>query len=130
MKIEILSKGKSIDIQLNDTLFIPDLRRLILSVAKIIDRGFKVSFARNLVTDRGERKLFTAKRFGDLYYIAGKVQRDAKLISQPPLWVLLLGHINMRDITEYIRKEAIQGIKLTFCLSSLSAGKAIQIAVS
>lgn len=49
VNIEILSNGKSINAQLNNTLPVPNLCTNLLSVVKITDRGSKVSFDRNSV---------------------------------------------------------------------------------
>lgn len=63
--------GEKCNVTLSDTLHVPDLRTNLLSVSKITDRGYKVTFEKGeaVVDDRdGEAKLI-AKRRNSLYHV-------------------------------------------------------------
>lgn len=67
-------------VEFRDTLFVPDLRTNLISVTKITDRDFEVTFHKEgaVVTDRDGRVRLEAIHRGNLYY----VRRDeAKLAA-------------------------------------------------
>ncbi|XP_018375987.1 PREDICTED: uncharacterized protein LOC108769473 [Trachymyrmex cornetzi] len=56
---------------LQDTLFVPDLRSNLLSVAKMTDYGHEVTFKKDgaTVVNMNNDKIIEAKRVGDLYIV-------------------------------------------------------------
>jgi len=118
--VEILTSigDTSKRIRLENTLHVPELRINLLSVAKIVDKGYKVTFGSKQASVRdskGNVKL-VAKRPGDLYILRGSSQqsniatqaRSSDIIT----WHQRLGHLNQKDLLAMSRTEAVSGLKI------------------
>ncbi|KAK2577808.1 hypothetical protein KPH14_012677 [Odynerus spinipes] len=109
------------DIELEEALYVPELRSNLMSVAKITDKGNSVIFKNKeaiIVGPDGRIKLM-GKRLGNLYYICETPQVTAKNIlsegarkSPIELWHERLGHLNIRDLIDVVKNERAIGIKL------------------
>jgi len=71
VRLSVIGNSSPRLIEFNNTLFVPDLRTNLISVAKITDKGHKVVFNSDsaVVTDQQGQVKLTADRKGDLYYI-------------------------------------------------------------
>jgi hypothetical protein len=108
-------------VRLDETLYVPDLRSNLLSVAKMTEHGFEVIFRRNeaIVTnpDTGEN-VIVARRDKDMYYIdeLSEESRVSQTRSQIPMslqeWHERFGHLNEKDLKNIIRKQKVDGIDI------------------
>jgi len=116
MSTDIEAKGKvevnteDLSLELNKTLYVPDLRTNLMSVSKITDKGYSVIFNQNegtvidgRITYEG-RILFKAPREKDLYYFQGE-NPTANAVESPEnknqleLWHRRMGHLNFIELT-------------------------------
>jgi len=102
------AKVKNIDLQ--DTLFVPDLRTNLLSVGKIADRDYTVVFDKDAakVLDKDGDRVLTAKRVNGLYYVNSDGVENCKASVESERTTLLqwhrrLGHLNFKDLIEASR---------------------------
>ena len=119
-EVELLTQIKDRDkrIKLENALHVPDLRTNLLSVAKIADKGYCISFDSKEVTiqdHRGNTKLIV-KRQGDLYLMEASTQ-EANIVTQGKkskiqIWHERLGHLNMNDLLRMSKTQAALGLKL------------------
>ncbi|KMQ90721.1 retrovirus-related pol polyprotein from transposon tnt 1-94 [Lasius niger] len=108
VKIPITGNQGRRVVELQNTLFVPDLRTNLVSVAKIADRGHTVLFRRDLaeVVDEDGNVKMEARRRGNLYYLQEEID-SAGAASAPPRanlwkWHERLGHLNSRDLVRVI----------------------------
>lgn len=108
-------------IQLKDTLHVPDLRSNLMSVAKIVDAEYTVTFDKNRAEIRKKKDrdiLLIADRIGDLYYVRESPEQLACVSStnikksQLQIWHERLGHLNESDLLEMHKREAVLGMKI------------------
>lgn len=112
-KIKINVKNNfSIDqVRLENTLYVPNLRTNLLSVAKITDHGYNVKFTKNkafIINKRNRKVLGIADRKGDLYFI--EKEEETNLIkdgSKIQDWHYKLGHLNQKSLQEVLKKTKI-----------------------
>jgi len=71
VKISVADDVSARRVKFNNTLFVPDLRTNLVSVAKIADKGHVVSFHKDfaIAKDQCGQVRLTADREGDLYYV-------------------------------------------------------------
>jgi len=103
--------GKDLrSVEFLDTLFVPELRSNLISVAKITDKDHEVLFRRDsaiVLNPQGQVRL-TAERRGDFYYInedsslACVAETEDRLVLKK--WHKRLGHLNSRDLVKVIGK--------------------------
>lgn len=104
VKIPVADAVSTRQVELNNTLFVPDLRTNLVSVAKITDKGHIVTFHKDFAraTDPTGQVKLTADRRGDLYYVRQNVERAAAAqhlsSSELMLWHERLGHLNTADL--------------------------------
>ncbi|CAB0033335.1 unnamed protein product [Trichogramma brassicae] len=104
-------------ITLKDTLYVPDLRTNLVSVARTVDYGFKVTFDKNcavVLDDNGEIQA-QADRIGDLYFFNDtEVSRGVAAFSKTKVsmneWHARLGHLNSKDLKTMFAKKHAEGI--------------------
>jgi hypothetical protein len=116
-----LSVEENLTVRLHETLYVPDLRSNLLSVAKMTEHGFEVIFRRNeaIVTnpDTGEN-VIVARRDKDMYYIdeLSEESRVSQTRSQISMslqeWHERFGHLNEKDLKNIIRKQKVDGIDI------------------
>lgn len=94
----------------------PDLRTNLISVAKITNKGHKVTFRKNdaYVRDERDNMFVIAKRRGDLYFVRENFEY-AKAIVQPACSELLkwhdrLGHLNGKDLAKLVRDGVVSAV--------------------
>ena len=107
-------------------IHVPDLRTNLLSVGKITEKGFSVTFNRNsasIIDDDGNTK-FVAKRIDGLYYLEGNARSECRLTlhrkiqngistdSEIVKWHRRLGHLNLKDLVKCDRENRVRGLRL------------------
>jgi hypothetical protein len=108
---------ENLTVRLNETLYVPDLRSNLLSVAKMTEHGFEVIFRRNeaIVTnpDTGEN-VIVARRDKDMYYIdeLSEESRVSQISMSLQEWHERFGHLNEKDLKNIIRKQKVDGIDI------------------
>jgi len=107
-------------IQLKNTLHVPDLRSNLMSVAKIVDAEYTVTFDKNRAEIRKKKDrdvLLIADRIGDFYYVRESPEQLACVSSanikksQLQMWHERLGHLNESDLLE-MHKRAVLGMEI------------------
>ncbi|CAD6208554.1 GSCOCG00010547001-RA-CDS, partial [Cotesia congregata] len=90
--------------EFKDTLYVPDLRTNLISVAKITNKEHEVTFRRNdaYVRDEHGNINVIADRKGDLYVVReGSECAEAAVqygCSELLKWHARLGHLNVKDL--------------------------------
>jgi hypothetical protein len=116
-----LSVEENLTVRLDETLYVPDLRSNLLSVAKMTEHGFEVIFRRNeaIVTNPDTGKnVIVARRDKDMYYIDGSYEesRVSQTRSQISMslqeWHERFGHLNEKDLKNIIRKQEVDVIDI------------------
>lgn len=103
--------------QFKNTLFVPDLRSNLVSVAKITDKGHEVIFCKNSAYIRDEcgNKFDIAVRRGDLYVLrenpeCAEAIVESKGQSSVKVWHERLGHLNGRALLKLSRDKVIPDV--------------------
>lgn len=109
--------GSKTIVQLPNTLFVPDLRCSLISVAKITDQGFSVTFEKGMasVKDSHGNTTLVANRKGNLYYVeehCASVSAISERKVDIRLWHERLGHLNAKDLVRILNKSGIN-VKMT-----------------
>ena len=113
------------NVTISDASCVPELRTNLLSVSKMSDRGYKVIFYYKGVTVvTGEIKMtgnieLTGSRKSNLYFL-DKAKEEAHITHQKgkPNEISLellhrkLGHVNINDVTNAVKKELVTGVKI------------------
>lgn len=76
VRLSVMNNQERKLVEFNNVLFVPDLRVNLVSVARVIDRGFTVTFRRDSAEVVDGRVRLAAKR-RDLYYIQEERERVA-----------------------------------------------------
>ncbi|KAL7290151.1 hypothetical protein TKK_0015865 [Trichogramma kaykai] len=104
-------------ITLKDTLYVPDLRTNLVSVAKTVDAGFKVTFDKDcaVVLDHDGEIQAQADRIGDLYFFNdAEVSHGIAAFSKTKVsmneWHARLGHLNSKDLKTMFAKKHAEGV--------------------
>jgi hypothetical protein len=112
-----LSVEENLTVRLDETLYVPDLRSNLLSVAKMTEHGFEVIFRRNeaIVTnpDTGEN-VIVARRDKDMYYTdeLSEESRVSQISMSLQEWHERFGHLNEKDLKNIIHKQKVDGIDI------------------
>ncbi|KAG7196524.1 hypothetical protein KM043_018550 [Ampulex compressa] len=99
-----------------NTLYVPDLRANLLSVAKIVDKEHQVLFAKNhaYVRDASEKVKMVADRVGDLFYLRESQDRAYAAARSTPHsakeWHQRLGHLNWKDMLSMLQGRLVSGM--------------------
>lgn len=103
---------------LNETLHVPDLRSNLMSVGKITNKGYSVTFQKKsaVILNQSNEVVVTAKRSGNLYYV-NTLTDSANFTNSgknPDLkmWHERLGHLNERDLKDLAKKQLVLGLKI------------------
>jgi len=112
-----LNKHDKNSVKLEDMLCIPGLRNNILSVAKITDNGYTVTFRKHHATvNRSDGSIaLIATKCNDLYIVNDKQERailtsekrDKDLIK----WHQRYGHLNVSDLKNMKNNDIVLGMK-------------------
>lgn len=114
---------------LTDVLYIPELRRNLLSVGKITGKGFTMVAKHDkceFLNEEGELSCMGIKQ-GNMFKMMIKIDShydcNSVTLGTLKLWHERLGHINLKTIKDTIQKGAVEGAKFhndddetdTFC---------------
>src|SRR5215813_7771683 len=126
-RLEFLNKSY---LNLNNVLYIPSFRRNLISVSKLLDDGYSISFNNNLVIiSRNRLTIYTGNSENNLYVLrplthstllntemfkVEKPKTKRQRISQDDtyLWHLRLGHISLDQIDRLIKDGVLSQLKL------------------
>ncbi|KAH0818705.1 hypothetical protein GEV33_004086 [Tenebrio molitor] len=120
-KVQTLNLANSCSTKIvgsDETLYVPDLRSNLLSVAKMTEHGFEVIFRRNeaIVTnpDTGEN-VIVPRRDKDMMYYIDELSEESR-VSQISMslqeWHERFGHLNENDLKNIIRKQKFDRIDI------------------
>ncbi|UYV63078.1 hypothetical protein LAZ67_2003065 [Cordylochernes scorpioides] len=117
--------NESIEIKLNNVLYVPNMRRNLLSVSKIEENGNRVTF-RNMVArvfNPENRIIAEATSVNDLYIVKGKIlnssktafnsERDHFQNNSLRTWHQRLCHIDSNAIEKMAREELVIGLEIS-----------------
>jgi len=118
MAAEVDSEFKRVSVR--DALFVPDLRTNLLSVGKIADKGYSVTFDKRFgkVINKNGQVILVADRIDGLYYLrevnseCNATVESMKVRSLLESWHRRMGHLNVRDLADGVRNGNIRGISL------------------
>lgn len=109
-------------VDLKDTLFVPDLRTNLLSVGRIVDKGYSVIFKKDSarVVDTDGDIILSADRSGGLFYVKEFHTHEGRYVTQgkstqrtsSESWHRKLSHLNMKDLREAWKKGIIRGLQM------------------
>jgi hypothetical protein len=112
-------------IELKNTLYAPDFRTNLLSIAKIVDKNREVLFTKNraFIQDRRGRVKMIADRDGDLFYLrenhqkacATSVTMTCDIFNN---WHRRFGHLNFKDLEVMMKENLVTGAKLKGAVST------------
>lgn len=111
------SDGKSSkSIKLKNTLYVPDLRTNLVSIAKIVDNNCKFTFTseRATVCDVNGNVKMIADREGDLYYLRDGSPTACAASNNKPnseVWHKRFGHLNSKDLTFMMKNKIVSGLE-------------------
>jgi len=112
-----LNKHEKNPVKLKDTLCVPGLRNNLLSVAKITDNGYTVTFRKHhAMVNRSDGSVtLTEIKCNDLY-IVNNGQEQAILTSEKRdkdlmKWHQRYGHLNVSDLKNMKNNDIVFGIK-------------------
>lgn len=113
-----VTKNMKEAVTLKDTLYVPDLRTNLISVSKIVDNNYEVTFKKEsaIIKDSNGDVKTIAKRIGDLFFLreythtvcAASEQNDERSIDK---WHARLGHLNEKDLIQMLGENMVSGIK-------------------
>lgn len=108
--VKMMSHNDEKIVNLEDTLWVPDLRTNLMSVAKIVDKGNEIIFKKNVAMIKGlDGKIkIMANRIGNLYYIKQPDEEIAQTVKEQEinlkLWHDRMGHLNEKDLIQLLKK--------------------------
>uniref|UniRef100_A0A6V7IJ77 Retrovirus-related Pol polyprotein from transposon TNT 1-94 n=1 Tax=Bracon brevicornis TaxID=1563983 RepID=A0A6V7IJ77_9HYME len=125
VKVTFEINGKQTNIFLKDVLYVPDLRLNLLSIGKICDNGYKVVFEKNGVSmiHKELNTIIDGERRNGLYFLKNHQEKcnstrenreKSRKMTELEEWHRKMGHLNVRDLKEGLKKGIIKGIKLNF----------------
>jgi hypothetical protein len=112
-------------IELKNTLYAPDFRTNLLSIAKIVDKNREVLFTKNraFIQDRRGRVKMIADRDGDLFYLRENHQKACATSVTMACdifnnWHRRFGHLNFKDLEVMMKENLVAGAKLKGAVST------------
>jgi transposase InsO family protein len=126
IKAEVNKQTRNVDV--HDTLLVPELKTNLLSVAKLCDRGYTVIFKNKcaIIKNVKSNLELIADRKNNLYYLRGSdsdINQSAKHASESfdsskkkladlEKWHSRMGHLNVKDLMQSSGKGNIRGLNL------------------
>jgi transposase InsO family protein len=103
-----LRRKIDVDVVLTDIMIVPSLCMNIISVSKLCDHNYRVSFEKDMciIKDQFDRTILKAKRTGGIYKLV--VYSPENLVAlnlssdESELWHQRLGHLNMQVVRKMI----------------------------
>jgi len=121
-----ISRSKKNSVKLKDTLCVPDLRNNLLSVSKVTDNGYTVTFNKHRTTIKrrdGSIALTTIKH-NDLYVVNEKQEQanfaNEKCDRDLVKWHQRYGHLNINDLKDMKNKDIVVGMRFASKTSEIN----------
>ena len=110
----IKGKGKTVETKppLKDVFLVKGLKSNLISISQLCDEGLIVHFTKRecKAMDEENRVTLHRVRFANNCYVWQCAQQCFVAHDETSLWHQRLGHMNMRHMTNIIRKGAVRGI--------------------
>ena len=116
VKIMTSDGNHSKSIKLENTLYVPDLRINLMSVAKIVDKKCEVLFTQEcaFIQDLEGNVKMVADREGDLFYLRSGSEIACTVSSNKSskaiVWHERLGHLNSKDMATMLKNHRVIGL--------------------
>lgn len=124
MKTSIKVKNGVNTVSFDNTLYVPDLRTNLISVSKITDKGYQVTFNKNgaeVISEADGSVALVARRVDALYYCQAESNARCNNITydsdtKKPTSITLkelcirMGHVNLQYLRDAVKKETIWGV--------------------
>src|SRR5579871_2837884 len=135
--IELKSKMFSTNATVENVMYIPKLRKSLLSIACINDHGFDVTFKRNRhvwIQNEFGHIIAEGHREGNLFYMDMRVHKedivteytfkvDAETLSTYMLWYLRMGHLGIQNLQKMSKMvTGLENIHFTNIISGVCEG--------
>ena len=109
--------GNEVPIAFKDVLYVPRLKKKLISVPVLDDRGAEVTFKGGMCTlIANKRKFVFGHREGKLYKVNTASQScnfsAASDENSLTLWHLRLGHLNNQDVKKLSNENMVKGLKV------------------
>lgn len=108
------------DINLRNTIYVPEFRNNLVSVARITESGYSVNFGKNIATVRRKNGTVAmiAKREGDLYRVINKDRHvaqaaECRKTDDTLKWHRRFGHLNFDDLKRLQIENMVCGLSKT-----------------
>ena len=103
---------------LTKVFYVPQIRKNLFSVGKVINDGLTLYFEGNEATFyRRDKPVMTASRRNDIYYINGKTSTPiqvnltiAKTDNDTHLWHRRLGHVGFTNLQHMVENNSVKGL--------------------
>lgn len=121
MLIKKLVDGVWQDGRIENVLYVPKLRKNLLSVSVCTNKGIEVRFRNKYVRlVRGNKTIASGvKQSNDVYRMFMKVVKPGSVeeanvsTTNLTVWHKRLGHVRVRAICEIVKKGLVSGVKLS-----------------
>jgi len=110
---------------MQNALCVPGLRNNLLSVSRITDKGYSVTFKkkRAFINKENDSTILTATKRNELYVVDEKIDRAMSAESEQGKnvlkWHQRYGHININDLKKMRAEGMIEGMNFTTNLNQL-----------
>jgi hypothetical protein len=122
VKIKVSNENNLRSVNLNNVMYVPDLRSNLLSVGKITDKGSTLIFENNKVyiLDKDGKEIMIGQKRNHLYYVReildkkGETAAASMNISRTKIqeWHEKFGHINEQQLKELARSNEVYGLNI------------------
>ena len=108
-------------------LLVENLKRNLLSISQLCDKGFKISFEKNKcsIYEVNNELIFEGIRNRNIYILDKKVNNDSDIclvasINDPWLWHKRFCHINFKHLNKLSKHEIVKGLpRMNFKVNNL-----------
>jgi len=111
-------EGRTKQFRVENVLRVPELRTNLLSVGKITDRGYRVTFdnVKAIVTNKENQTILAAYRKDGLHYLRettndpsfeANFARNIKSVDSVEMWHRKMGHLNVHDLVKCHRDKSV-----------------------
>lgn len=119
--IEKLVNGTWSEARIENVLYVPAVRSNLFSVGVCTSRGLEVRFAGDCVDmmDSGEIVATGVKQSNKIYRMFFRVKSARNIgevnvsMTSLKVWHEHLGHLNKRALCDLVKKELVEGVKVT-----------------
>lgn len=116
------------NLEVNDALLVPELKTNLLSVARICDRGYTVTFKEQcaVIKNSKDNVMLIADRKDNLYYLRGSdnsnynanfasesIDSSKNKFADVNKWHCRMGHLNLKDLVDSNEKGNIRGLNVS-----------------